>query len=124
MRLDLHTHSRYSPDSKLDPIEIVKAAKQRGFDGVAITDHNAVEGSRLAWEYGRANGFLVIRGAEISTDVGHVLAYGTTVPIARGRRATASMGKAPRRTQRSRGCSLSLVGRAGRHRSGTAARLR
>ena len=85
MRLDLHTHSRYSPDSKLEPIEIVKAAKQRGFDGVAITDHNAVEGSRLAWEYGRANGFLVIRGAEISTDVGHVLAYGTTVPIARGR---------------------------------------
>ena len=66
MRLDLHTHSRYSPDSKLEPIEIVKAAKQRGFDGVAITDHNAIEGSRLAWEYGRANGFLVIRGAEIS----------------------------------------------------------
>jgi len=85
VRLDLHAHSRYSPDSRLDPVEIVKVARQRGLDGIAITDHNAVEGAQKAWEYGRSVGFLVIRGTEISTDVGHVLAYGVAQAIPRGR---------------------------------------
>lgn len=87
MRLDLHAHSWYSPDSKLDPLDIVKAARGRGLGGVAITDHNAVEGSRAAWEYAHANGFLVVRGTEISTEDGHVLAYGVSQQIARDRSA-------------------------------------
>ncbi len=62
---------------------MVKVAKQRGLDGIAITDHNAVEGAREALEYGRSIGFLVIRGTEISTNVGHVLAYGVSEAIAR-----------------------------------------
>lgn len=85
MRLDLHSHSRYSPDSRLDPVDIVKTARARGIDGVAITDHNAVEGARKAWEYGRANGILVIRGTEVSTEDGHVLAYGVAERLPRDR---------------------------------------
>lgn len=87
MRLDLHAHSRYSPDSKLDPVEIAKVARGRGVDGVAITDHNAVEGARKAWEWGRDNGVLVVRGTEVSTSHGHVLAYGVTEPLPRDRSA-------------------------------------
>lgn len=87
MRLDLHAHSRYSPDSKLDPVGIVKIARQRGLDGVAVTDHNAVEGARKAWDYGRDNGVVVVRGTEVSTADGHVLAYGVTQPLARDRSA-------------------------------------
>jgi len=83
VRLDLHSHSRYSPDSRLDPIEIVKVARHRGLDGIAITDHNAVEGAEKAWAYGRDVGFTVVRGTEVSTSEGHVLAYGVKETIPR-----------------------------------------
>jgi len=83
VRLDLHSHSRYSPDSKLDPAEIVRVAKSRGLDGIAITDHNAVEGAAKAWDYARGIGVTVVRGTEVSTKEGHVLAYGVREPIPR-----------------------------------------
>jgi len=83
MRLDLHSHSRYSPDSKLDPVEIVKVARSRGLDGIAITDHNAVDGALRAWEYGRDAGLTIIRGTEVSSAEGHVLAYGIHETITR-----------------------------------------
>ncbi len=85
MRVDLHSHSRYSPDSKVDPVEIVKAARAAGLDGVAVTDHNAVEGSARAAAYARSIRFLVIRGTEVSTREGHILAYGVEEDIPRNR---------------------------------------
>ena len=85
MRLDLHSHSRYSPDSRLNPVEIVKAAKSKGLDGIAITDHNTVEGASKAREHARSVGFLVIRGTEVSTEDGHVLAYGVAEALPRDR---------------------------------------
>jgi predicted metal-dependent phosphoesterase TrpH len=85
VRLDLHSHSRYSPDSRLEPVEIVKVAKARGLDGIAITDHNAVEGVARAREYGRSIGFLVIRGTEVSAQKGHILAYGVAEALPRDR---------------------------------------
>ena len=87
MRLDLHSHSKYSLDSKLDPIEIVKVAKDRGLDGIAITDHNAIEGSLKARGYARSVDFLVLPATEVSTANGHVLAYGVSQAIARDRSA-------------------------------------
>ncbi len=75
MRLDLHNHTRYSPDSRVRPADLVAAAKRAGLDGLAVTDHNAVGGVREAEEAAGA-GFLVIPGIEISTASGHVLAYG------------------------------------------------
>jgi len=84
VRVDLHSHSRFSPDSALDPVEMVKVAKVRGLDGLAITDHNAVAGAAAAREYARSVGLLVIRGTEVSTEDGHVLAYGVAEPIPRG----------------------------------------
>ncbi|HEV8595357.1 MAG TPA: CehA/McbA family metallohydrolase [Thermoplasmata archaeon] len=87
MRLDLHMHSRYSPDSKLDPIEMVKVAKARGLDGIAITDHNAVDGAKKARAYGDSAGVLVIVATEVSTADGHVLAYGVDQTLPRDRSA-------------------------------------
>ena len=83
VRLDLHSHSRYSPDSRLDPVEIVKVARSRGLDGIAITDHNAVGGVAKAREYGRGVGVTVVLGTEVSTSEGHVLAYGVKDAIPR-----------------------------------------
>ena len=82
MRLDLHNHTRYSPDSRVSPAELVAAAKRLGLDGLAITDHNAVGGEREAQEAAGSD-FLVVPGIEVSTASGHVLAYGIHEAIPR-----------------------------------------
>jgi len=41
---DLHIHSRYSKDSSIAPETIIEAAKKRGLEGIAITDHSSVRG--------------------------------------------------------------------------------
>ena len=84
MRLDLHSHSRYSPDSRLDPVDLAKAARRAGLDGVAITDHNSLAGARAAKEYADGlHDFLVIPAIEISSSEGHVLGYGVREAIPR-----------------------------------------
>ncbi len=75
MLLDLHNHTRHSPDSRVSPKDVVAVAKRAGLGGIAITDHNAVSGIAEA-EAAADSGILVIPGLEISTVDGHVLAYG------------------------------------------------
>lgn len=82
MRLDLHNHTRYSPDSRADPRELVARAKRLGLDGLAITDHNAVRGIAEA-EFAAGADFLVIPGLEVSSRDGHVLAYGVREVVPR-----------------------------------------
>jgi predicted metal-dependent phosphoesterase TrpH len=48
LRFDLHVHSNYSPDGHSSVEEILKAAKARGLDGVAFTDHDTTAGGRRA----------------------------------------------------------------------------
>jgi len=84
MRLDLHNHTRHSPDSRVDPADLVRRAHAIGLDGVAITDHNSMAGVQRATEAADAiPGFLVLPAMEVSTADGHVLAFGITNPIAR-----------------------------------------
>jgi len=84
MRLDMHTHSRYSRDSRLDPRDIVRKARSLGLDGIALTDHNAVEGAKVAKEYAKEfEGFVVLGATEVSTAEGHILGYGVTETIPR-----------------------------------------
>src|SRR5438445_8654792 len=75
MLLDLHNHTQYSPDSRVAPAQLVAVAQRMGLAGVAITDHNAVGGIRVA-EAAARGGFLVIPAIEVSTEAGHVLGYG------------------------------------------------
>ncbi len=84
MRLDLHNHTRHSPDSKVDPAALVHRARALGLDGIAITDHNSVAGVRAAIDAAAdLPGFLVIPATEVSTAEGHVLAFGVSDPIPR-----------------------------------------
>ncbi len=84
MRLDLHTHSHYSSDSRLDPRDIIRRARQLGLDGIAITDHNSTESSRKTIDFGRdIKGFVIVRGVEVSSSEGHVLGYGVSEDIPR-----------------------------------------
>ncbi len=79
-KFDHHLHtSRYSPDSIIDPIELLDRANRVGLDGVVITDHDhqwdAEEVADLAADP-RAKGLRVFSGAEVSTREGHFLVYG------------------------------------------------
>jgi len=72
MRYDLHTHSKYSPDSMLEPRAIVKHGRKRGLAGVAVTDHNTIKGGLEAKRY-ETEDFKVIVGSEIMTDRGEII---------------------------------------------------
>jgi predicted metal-dependent phosphoesterase TrpH len=81
MKLDIHIHSSYS-DGVNTPQEIIDYAKSIGLDGLAITDHDSVEGSLIALEYDSKD-FRVIPGLEVSSLDGHILALGVTELIKR-----------------------------------------
>lgn len=70
MRFDLHIHTHHSPDSLMSPSDIIQAALRRGLDGVAITDHNTLEG---AVEVGSVAPLPVILGEEIRTTEGEII---------------------------------------------------
>jgi len=82
MLLDLHNHTRHSPDSRVPPAELVRLAQKLRLSGIAITDHNSVGGIEEA-EAAAGPDFLVLPAIEISTDAGHVLAYGVREAIPR-----------------------------------------
>jgi len=78
MRFDLHIHSNYSSDSNLSVHDILKQAVRKGLDGIAICDHNTVEGSLHAIQRARELNLslIVIPGIEISTSDGHLIVLG------------------------------------------------
>ncbi|MCU0859519.1 MAG: CehA/McbA family metallohydrolase [Thermoplasmata archaeon] len=85
MRLDLHIHSGYSRDAANgSPRDVLKRAKAAGLDGLAITDHNAIDGSLEAESLAREFGLIVVAGVEVSTASGHVLVYGVKDLVPRG----------------------------------------
>ncbi|MEM2850108.1 MAG: CehA/McbA family metallohydrolase, partial [Candidatus Bathyarchaeia archaeon] len=73
MKIDIHVHTIYS-DGRGTVREVLKIAKFKGLDGLAITDHNSLKGYFKAKLYG--SGLLIIPGYEIHTDAGHVLVLG------------------------------------------------
>ncbi len=77
VRLDLHVHARWSPDSRLTLDAIVARLPHVGLRGFALTDHNTVEGhAALAALQQRYPTYLFLPGIEVSTRDGHLLAYG------------------------------------------------
>jgi len=73
MKIDLHIHSKYSKDSMLEPAKIIKIAKKKGLDGVAVTDHGTIKGGIEALKINKDKDFQVIVGAEIKTEYGDVI---------------------------------------------------
>ena len=77
MRFDLHTHTRvFSGCSQLTPEELVERAKAVGLDGIVITEHDAQWSPEAVAELAEQSGLVVLTGMEVSTDLGHILAYG------------------------------------------------
>jgi predicted metal-dependent phosphoesterase TrpH len=87
MILDLHCHSDKSEDSRA-PLETYLKWLQRKrdltpIDGIVLTEHRQwdprADYRGLEDEYG----ILILRGAEVETDYGHVLVYGVNDDITR-----------------------------------------
>ena len=79
MLVDLHTHTRvYSRCSALTPEALVRAARDRGLDAVCITEHDALWTPHEVRALAESMEFAVVRGMEVTTEVGHVLVFGAS----------------------------------------------
>jgi predicted metal-dependent phosphoesterase TrpH len=98
--VDLHTHTRaHSRCSALTPDALVRAARERGLDGVCITEHDALWAEAEAQDLAARMAFPVFRGIEVTTEVGHVLVFG----VSRFDAAMATLGELHRIVRREGG---------------------
>lgn len=78
-RFDLHVHSSCS-DGHDDVKTILKQAVKCGLNGIAITDHDTLQGSTAARKIikdGKLD-IVLIPGAEVTTSEGHLLVLGVS----------------------------------------------
>lgn len=77
-RVDLHVHTTAS-DGTLTPEQVVDEAVRVGLSGLAIADHDSVEGVPPGLEKARSVGLILVPAVEINTDFGkdeiHILGY-------------------------------------------------
>jgi predicted metal-dependent phosphoesterase TrpH len=94
IKIDLHCHSFFSGDGVSSPEQLIEAARARGLDGFAITDHNTCDAVKYMIDKGymRPDGlpvdnFLIVPGVEVTTAEGHLLCIGAVLPNLKGRPA-------------------------------------
>lgn len=79
MCVDLHTHSVYS-DGSATPSELIELAVENRLQGLALTDHDTVEGVAELQRLGEQAGITVLSGVEVSSSLRqhtlHILGYG------------------------------------------------
>lgn len=79
MKVDLHTHTRYS-DGNLTLDGILKLAKEQGLCEIAITDHDTIINLKNYSKLEDKYDIKIIPGIEIPTNIKklHILGYGIT----------------------------------------------
>ena len=82
IKVDMHTHSEYSPDSRTPLASQAAAIKAAGLNVVCATDHNTIEGALRLREL--ADGFRVIVGEEVSSSDGEIIGLFLDKPVPRG----------------------------------------
>jgi predicted metal-dependent phosphoesterase TrpH len=94
IKIDLHCHSFFSGDGVSSPEQLIEAARAKGLDGFAITDHNTCDAVKYLMDRGymRPDGlpvdnFLIVPGVEVTTAEGHLLCIGAVLPNLKGRPA-------------------------------------
>jgi predicted metal-dependent phosphoesterase TrpH len=80
LKIDLHVHTTGSKDAFVKPEQLPLLLKERGIDGVAITNHDAFTQVTLSET-------IVVPGTEVSTQEGHIIGLGVSGPITKGRSA-------------------------------------
>jgi len=77
MIIDLHTHSYpASACSSVSVEDLIVHAKQKGLNGICLTDHNYVWDQERVDQLQDDHEFLVLRGNEITTNEGDMLVFG------------------------------------------------
>ncbi|MDO5860961.1 PHP domain-containing protein [Methanobrevibacter sp.] len=84
LKMDSHIHSEYSPDSHSKIDDILKVAKRKNIDIIAISDHNTVDGTSEVLKKTRNTDILAIPSIEISSTQGHILGFGCEENISQG----------------------------------------
>ena len=83
LKMDSHIHSEYSPDSNSKIDDILKTARSRNLDIIALSDHNTVDGTAEVLRKTRNTDILAIPSIEISSTHGHILGFGCEENIPR-----------------------------------------
>lgn len=81
MKCDLHVHSMFS-DGIFPPEKLIDMAKEKGLECIAITDHDTVDGVKIAAEYAKSVNVDYVVGAELSCMLDrevHILGYNFNV---------------------------------------------
>ncbi len=86
MRFDLHIHSSCS-DGHDNVKTILKVAAKKGLAGLAITDHDTLQGSNIARKLIKDLDLklILIPGVEVTTAEGHLLVFGVEMLPPRGK---------------------------------------
>lgn len=71
--IDFHIHSCFSFDSLTTPRQILQEARSKGLNGVAVTDHETIQGGLATAQINEDPNFSVVVGAEYSTEVGDII---------------------------------------------------
>lgn len=81
--MDLHLHSRWSPDSWTTLERLVARCREVGLDRIALTDHNTAEG---ALELRTREPALAIVGEEVKTSEGEIIGLFLSASVPAGGR--------------------------------------
>ena len=81
LRVDLHTHTHYSPDGITSPRRYVEECRRKGLSCLAVTDHNTIRGALAVRELAD---FRVIIGEEIRTAGGEIIGLFLTEEVPGG----------------------------------------
>jgi predicted metal-dependent phosphoesterase TrpH len=81
LNVEFHCHSCYSPDSMSSLEDMIAAARNKGLDRLIITDHNSIQGAKIAQKMAPD---LIIVGEEVQTDKGELLVAFVEEEVAEG----------------------------------------
>jgi predicted metal-dependent phosphoesterase TrpH/glycosyltransferase involved in cell wall biosynthesis len=82
---DLHTHTSWSHDCLVEPVELLDHAERQGLGALAVTDHNAFGGALKTMELAQDRDLIVVPGEEVKTDgQGEVIGLFLSEEIAKG----------------------------------------
>jgi len=82
---DLHTHTSWSHDCRVEVGELLEHAELEGLGAIAVTDHNALGGALEAAELARGRDLVVVPGEEVKTaGQGEVIGLFLSEEIPRG----------------------------------------
>lgn len=74
LSIDFHTHTHHSFDSMMKPEKILRIAKERGLNGIVISDHDTIKGGLECLALNKDPDFKVVVASEIKTNVGDITA--------------------------------------------------